>query len=455
MRGRWLFAAVALAWAWLADPALAAGNAWFEAGRKAAREASAEPADSGRARNVILFLGDGMALTTVTAARILEGQRRGEGGEENLLSFERFPYTALSKVYTTDAPDARVRGHHDRDRDGRQDALACPVGRRDRAARRFRGGRPGTSSPPSSSRRKQRGLATGDRHHHRASRTPRPAATYAHTPERDWENDSRCPRSARGRLPGHRAPADRVPHGERASRSCWAAAARTSGRARRPTPSIPIQKGARLDGRDLIEEWLARAPRSVYVWNREQFDAVDPAATDRLLGLFEPGSHAVRDRPPARRRGRALALADDGQGDRDPRAPSRRLLPDGGGRPHRPRPSPRQRLPGADRDDRALERGAGGAGEDRPEADADRGDGRSRPRLHDGRLLEARQRHPRQGGANPRSTRAATGKPARRRDRAGPTRRSVTRTAPATRAPRPSSRKAPSTSRTADAATAA
>ena len=54
------------------------------------------------AKNVILFVGDGMGISTVTAARILEGQLRGESGEENQLSFEKFPYVALSKTYTVD-----------------------------------------------------------------------------------------------------------------------------------------------------------------------------------------------------------------------------------------------------------------------------------------------------------------------------------------------------------------
>src|SRR6476469_10002619 len=55
----------------------------------------------GVAKNVILFLGDGMGISTVTASRIYEGQTRGESGEENLLSFEEFPYRALSKTYST------------------------------------------------------------------------------------------------------------------------------------------------------------------------------------------------------------------------------------------------------------------------------------------------------------------------------------------------------------------
>src|SRR5678816_3269920 len=55
---------------------------------------------AGRARNVILFIGDGMGISTITAARILEGQRQGRSGEENHLSFEDFPQTALVRTYS-------------------------------------------------------------------------------------------------------------------------------------------------------------------------------------------------------------------------------------------------------------------------------------------------------------------------------------------------------------------
>src|SRR4029079_17070649 len=53
-----------------------------------------------KAKNVILFIGDGMGVTTLTAARIFEGQKRGESGEENRLSFEEFTFSALSKTYS-------------------------------------------------------------------------------------------------------------------------------------------------------------------------------------------------------------------------------------------------------------------------------------------------------------------------------------------------------------------
>ena len=65
-------------------------------------------ANTGRARNVILFVGDGMDVTTVTAARIHAGQKAGGNGEEHLLAFEQLPHVALVKTYTTDyqVPDS-------------------------------------------------------------------------------------------------------------------------------------------------------------------------------------------------------------------------------------------------------------------------------------------------------------------------------------------------------------
>jgi len=62
----------------------------------------------GSAKNVILFVGDGMGVSTVTASRILEGQLNGQLGEENNLSFDLFPFSGLAKTYNVDAqtPDS-------------------------------------------------------------------------------------------------------------------------------------------------------------------------------------------------------------------------------------------------------------------------------------------------------------------------------------------------------------
>lgn len=61
-----------------------------------------------RAKNVILFIGDGMGVSTVTAARIFDGQSQGQLGEEHALAFEDFENLALIKTYNTNAqvPDS-------------------------------------------------------------------------------------------------------------------------------------------------------------------------------------------------------------------------------------------------------------------------------------------------------------------------------------------------------------
>jgi len=57
---------------------------------------------NGEAKNVILFIRDGMGISTVTAIRILDGQMKGMSGEENILSWEKSPNVALSKTYGID-----------------------------------------------------------------------------------------------------------------------------------------------------------------------------------------------------------------------------------------------------------------------------------------------------------------------------------------------------------------
>ena len=83
-------------------------NAWYQQADQGIQQSVEVYGDLGKAKNIILFIGDGMGISTLTAARIFEGQQRGESGEENSLSFERFPYSGLVKTYNVDAqtPDS-------------------------------------------------------------------------------------------------------------------------------------------------------------------------------------------------------------------------------------------------------------------------------------------------------------------------------------------------------------
>lgn len=54
-----------------------------------------------RAKNVILFIGDSMGLTTVTAGRIFKAQKEDSSatGEEYRTALDRMPHTGLLKTY--------------------------------------------------------------------------------------------------------------------------------------------------------------------------------------------------------------------------------------------------------------------------------------------------------------------------------------------------------------------
>lgn len=60
------------------------------------------------ARNVIIFIGDGMSFATIAGGRILKGQKKERSGEETEMVFENFPHLGLSKTYNIDkqVPDS-------------------------------------------------------------------------------------------------------------------------------------------------------------------------------------------------------------------------------------------------------------------------------------------------------------------------------------------------------------
>lgn len=72
---------------------------WYEQARIALRKRLQYATDRRpHAKNVLLFVGDGMGVSTATAARILRGQRMGKAGEEHELAWDSFPTVAFAKV---------------------------------------------------------------------------------------------------------------------------------------------------------------------------------------------------------------------------------------------------------------------------------------------------------------------------------------------------------------------
>lgn len=72
---------------------------WFRLGQEGLRKRIEEPRRESKAKNLIMFIGDGMSVSTVTASRIFKGQREGLlFGEEGQLHMDTFPYVGASKV---------------------------------------------------------------------------------------------------------------------------------------------------------------------------------------------------------------------------------------------------------------------------------------------------------------------------------------------------------------------
>ena len=88
-------------WLFLSQSSLKAEidpNYWNQKAKNALNRRLNEKPIVDRAKNVILFVGDGMGITTITPARILKGQLQNRSGEEAILKFEDFPYVSLIKV---------------------------------------------------------------------------------------------------------------------------------------------------------------------------------------------------------------------------------------------------------------------------------------------------------------------------------------------------------------------
>lgn len=277
-----------------------ASDPWFSAGRQSLQQALHKPVNKKRARNIIVFLGDGMSLATINAARIYQGQLQGHTGEENRLSFETFPYTGLVKTYNTDAlvPDSA----------GTMSAIMTGVKTKSGIISLDDGVAFDRCDGPeahyvktileiAADLHKSTGVVTTTRLTHAT-----PAATYSHSANREWESDHDLSEEAKAKgcadiaaqfMAFHHGDGIQVALGGGRSKFLPNTEA---------DPEYADKKGERADGRNLISEWQGKYPQGKFVWNREQFNALNPSTTKRVLGLFEP-SHmqyeSQRDNEPS------------------------------------------------------------------------------------------------------------------------------------------------------------
>uniref|UniRef100_A0A7N6C1X7 Alkaline phosphatase n=1 Tax=Anabas testudineus TaxID=64144 RepID=A0A7N6C1X7_ANATE len=241
------------------------------------------------AKNILFFLGDGMGIATYTAARILKGQLQNQSGEETVMTMDTFPNVGLVKTYSVDfqIPDSAATAT----------AYLCGVktnlntigvsaAARNGVCKSQKGNEVTSILKWAKDAGKSVGIVTTTRVQHAT-----PAASYAHSASRTWYSDADMPAAAKrdgctdiaSQLLKN-TDIDVIIGGGRKYMT-------PTGTKDPEYPRDLSSWGKRKDKRNLIEEWQSLKTgkvKSHYVWNKKDFDAVDPETTDYLMALFEP-----------------------------------------------------------------------------------------------------------------------------------------------------------------------
>jgi alkaline phosphatase len=231
-----------------------------------------------KAKNVIFFVGDGMGVSTVTAARVFSV------GLDGQLVVDQFPYTALSKTYSSDSitPDSAPT----------MSAMMTGVNTNQSVIgfgestepNDFNGDGDGQAPWTLLELAKARGMRVGVVSTAQITHAT-PAATYAHINQRNNENDI-----ALQALPTDAAYNQRLGNGVDVLMG--------GGRRFFVPAGVADEEGgggSRSDGRDLRAEFQAAG--YTYVWNAAGFSGLTGASLP-VLGLFERGHMEYEyDRP--------------------------------------------------------------------------------------------------------------------------------------------------------------
>lgn len=241
---------------------------WLRQGADFVQQQRQKRANVQRARNVILFLGDGMSVATTTATRVYLG------GEETSLPFDHFPHVGMARTYCVDyqVPDsactstAYLSGVK---------ANYGTLGVRAAVKRKNckRGQRPKYWTESIAAWAQRSGALTGLVTTTRVTHAS-PAGLYAHIADRDWENDDQV---QQGKCGGGKTTdvldiAQQLVLGDVGGRLRVVLGGGRQEFRDRTRLDEEGEPGLRADGRDLVAEWLERradeAERKRFVWNK-------------------------------------------------------------------------------------------------------------------------------------------------------------------------------------------
>lgn len=276
-------------------------NTWYSDSQNKVESIQASATRSnntrGAAKNIILFVGDGMGVSTVTAARILDGQQKGMMGEENNLSFDQFPFTGLAKTYNVDAQTPDSAGTMTAMMTGVKTDVGT-LGTDEDIARGDCSTVSGNELVTALELAEIAGMSTGVVSTARITHAT-PAATYAKSADRNWEDDSDM--NADAIAQGCEDIASQLINFESNLEAQFTGLdvdgidVVMGGGRRHFLPkdasansmdAASSVEGDRTDGRNLVTEWTTAYPSGVYTWDQSTFDAIDTESVNKVFGLF-------------------------------------------------------------------------------------------------------------------------------------------------------------------------
>jgi len=291
---------------------------WLEKGNAEIQEALSLTPNTNIAKNIIIMIGDGMSLPTVTAARVYKGQQAGNAeGSSAQLAWEKLPYVGLSKTYNSDfmVPDSastafamysgvKTTGYTM----GYDNSIEYMHLESEENATKV-----STILDWAQDFGKKTGFVTNTRMGHAT-----PAALYSKTVSRFWEceNDWRKdvedgrisqadideykPRDITVQLVENEA-GKKIDIMLGGGRAAWQPRDQKDQRWDYDTDEWNC---TRWDGRNLIEEWQGNHTGGVYIENRTELMALDMKNSDSVLGIFtnsyvtwDDAVNATNDKP--------------------------------------------------------------------------------------------------------------------------------------------------------------
>jgi alkaline phosphatase len=245
-----------------------------------------------KAKNVIFMMGDGMGISTITAARIYLSQKENKIETDAGLSWERLPNVALSKTYPTDSmvTDSAAAATALLCGEKTSNSIICSNQLvRPKNCSSWVGNSMTSVLQEAQMQGKWTGVVTTARLTHAS-----PACAYASSPSRDWEVDTNMDEDDE-RVGDNSACEDIASQLinnqiNKDIRVLLGGGRQNFYLSNESDPEYPNQNGRRND-RNLVKVWendkIARNLKHAYVTNLTEFNSVS-TDTEYLLGLFEP-----------------------------------------------------------------------------------------------------------------------------------------------------------------------